>query len=330
MSEVVFSLKEARSLISELYQKLWSKIIWQWQLIDWLIIATLARWHVLLEGVPWLAKTLAAEYLAQSFGVRCSRIQFTPDLLPSDIIWTQIRHQWKWSFETMLWPVFSSFVLWDEINRAPAKVQSALLEAMSESSVSIWTERFDLPQPFMVVATQNPLEQQWTYPLPEAQLDRFLMKIPVDYPNEKDEIRIMRQYASTDVHEEYSEICTLEKLQNMQRLLESIHVSDEIYAYIKNIVFETRYPWKYLASEMTWYLRVWASPRASLAFVQCWKARALIEWRDYVLPEDIAYVAYPVLFHRLLPSYQAFVDKVSIKDIIEEIIRVVPRVEANV
>ncbi len=300
-----------------LLQETQKVIVGQDRLMKNLIIALLAKGHIILEWVPGLAKTLAIETLGKTLGIDVARIQFTPDVLPSDIIGTQIWNQWVSRFETQKWPIFTHLLLADEINRAPAKVQSALLEAMSERQVTIWETSYDLDAPFVVMATQNPIEQDWTYDLPEAQLDRFLLKTKLWYPTEKEEIEIMKRFWWGEITQ-VKEVITHERILQIQQIVEKIHISDSIYEYVKNIITATR-------SEKGWwltkYLKFWASPRASIAMITCSKVVALMHGRTFVIPEDIQEIVEDVLQHRLILTFEAYSENILIQDIIKEIIQ---------
>lgn len=305
-----------REKIEVVKQELWKRIVGQEELIRDLLIALLWKGHILLEWVPWLAKTLAVSSLAEVLQLSYSRIQFTPDLLPSDLIGARVFNPVKNDFYIKKWPIFSNFVLADEINRAPAKVQSALLEAMAERQVSIADESFSLEAPFIVLATQNPIEQEWTYNLPEAQLDRFLLKTIVSYPTEEEEMRIMRENINGDIEKKLKTILHKKDILDIQEKIQVISVSDSIYTYIKDIVFSTRKKEFPFAK----YLQVWASPRASIALIKASLVNAFLEGRDFVLPEDVKAIAKPVLRHRILLNYEAVADNISPDSIIDYIL----------
>ena len=290
-------------------------IVWQDNLVRDLLIGLFAKGHVLLEGVPGLGKTLSISTLARVIDGKFHRIQFTPDLLPSDLIWARVYHQNTWEFSIKKWPIFANFILADEINRAPAKVQSALLEAMAEKQVTIWEQTFVLDTPFMVLATQNPIEQDGTYNLPEAQLDRFLLKTIVEYPTEEEEIQIMKKNFK-DIEKIEKQISKKEILDIQKHIEEDIFVDEAIFKYVKDIVFYTRKKdWKIFS-----FLQYGASPRASIALIHCAKVLAFLQGRDFVIPEDIKEVAYPVLRHRLILSYEALADNVTKDEVISMIL----------
>ena len=285
--------------------EVWKKVVWQKTLIRDLLISLLCRWHILLEWAPGLAKTLSVSTLAEVVGLDFNRIQFTPDLLPSDLIGNRIYHPDTKEFSTKKWPIFSNLVLADEINRAPSKVQSALLEAMAEKQVTIWEETFKLDKQFMVLATQNPLEQDGTYSLPEAQLDRFLLKTIIDYPSQDEELEIMKKY-SVDEIQKIETILKKTDLAKIQKEIEDVHVDDNIFHYVKDLVFCSRDD-----KEIKEYLLYWASPRASIALIKVSKAMAYLEGRDFVIPEDIKEMIKPVLRHRIILNYEAIAEWIT-------------------
>ena len=311
--------KDSIKLIDTLKAEVQKRVIGQDTLIRNLLIALFARGHIILEWVPWLAKTLSIEVLSKTLHLTNKRIQFTPDLLPSDLIWSKIYNQHKWEFYVKKWPIFANFILTDEINRAPSKVQSALLEAMEERQVTIWEETFKLDKPFIVLATQNPLEQEWTYALPEAQIDRFLLKTIITYPSEADEIQIIKNETS-DKEETINKIMTIKDIEKIQAIIQKIYVSDEIYEYVKNLTFATRFPDKYWIKDLWDLISYWASPRASIALIKASKIIAFFNSRDAVTPEDIKEIAYDVLRHRLIPSFEAIADNVSSDDLVKMVL----------
>ncbi len=294
-------------------------VVGQENLVRDLLIALLGKGHILLEWVPGLAKTLAVSTLAQIVHLQYRRIQFTPDLLPSDLIGARVFNPIKNDFYIKKWPIFSNFILADEINRAPSKVQSALLEAMAEKQVSIGEESFKLDEPFIVLATQNPIEQDGTYNLPEAQLDRFLLKTIVDYPSEDEEICIMRENINGNINQKLTQILSREDISNMQKFIAEIFVSDAIYDYIKDISFYTRKKETNIAK----YIQFWVSPRASISLLKASLVNAFLEGRDFVLPEDVKEMAKPVLRHRIILSYEAIADNIKADMIIDEILTTV-------
>ena len=294
-------------------------IVGQKHLIESLLIGLLSDGHVLLEGVPGLAKTKAIKTLSHLVDAKFSRIQFTPDLLPADVIGTMIYSQKDEKFMVEQGPVFANFVLADEINRAPAKVQSALLEAMQERQVTIGKTTFNLPSPFLVLATQNPIEQEGTYPLPEAQVDRFMLKVVIDYPKLEEEKLIIRQQISgTD--DNVRPVVTTDDITKARDVVRQVYIDEKIEQYIADIVFATRYPEKYNLKEIKDYIEFGASPRASINLALASRANAFIKHRGYVIPEDVRAVAYDVLRHRIGLTYEAEANNVTSEEIISKII----------
>ncbi|OYD17451.1 ATPase [candidate division WOR-3 bacterium JGI_Cruoil_03_51_56] len=298
-------------------------IVGQKYLIDRLLIGLLANGHVLIEGVPGLAKTYAVKTLAKAIATRFQRIQFTPDLLPADIIGTQIYNQRTGEFVARKGPVFANLVLADEINRAPPKVQSALLEAMQERQVTIGEETFKLDDPFLVMATQNPIEQEGTYPLPEAQTDRFLLKLRIDYPSKDEEKKIMERMTK-DKEPTAEPVVNVDAVIRARKLCTRIYVDDKLKDYILNIVFATRFPKDYGLDDLEPLLRYGASPRASIYLVTVSRAMAYLKRRGFVIPEDIKELAPDVLRHRLILSYEAEAEELTTDDIVK---RVLERIE---
>ena len=294
-------------------------IVGQKHLVDSLLIALLANGHVLLEGVPGLAKTLAIKTLAQVIDAKYSRIQFTPDLLPADVIGTMVYSVQKEQFQIKRGPIFANFVLADEINRAPAKVQSALLEAMQERQVTIGESTFKLDIPFLVMATQNPIEQEGTYPLPEAQVDRFLLKVIIGYPTKEEEKVIIRQNIAP-VKREITPILRPEEILDAQKVVEQIYLDEKIERYIVDIVFATRYPSDYGLKDLEGIISFGASPRASIGLARAARAYAFLRQRGYVIPEDVRAVSHDVLRHRIGLSYEAEATNITADEIISEIL----------
>lgn len=294
-------------------------IVGQKHLIESLLIGLLADGHVLLEGVPGLAKTLAIKTLASLVDGDFSRIQFTPDLLPADVIGTMVYSQKDETFKSNKGPVFANFVLADEINRAPAKVQSALLEAMQERQVTIGKDTFALPQPFLVLATQNPIEQEGTYPLPEAQVDRFMLKVIIGYPEISEEKRIIRQHI-TGEKVDVKAILKPEEIIEARKVVRQVYIDEKIEQYIADIVFATRYPDKYNMRELKDFIAFGASPRASINLALAARAYAFIKRRGYVIPEDVRAVAHDVLRHRIGLSYEAEANNMTSDDIVSKIL----------
>lgn len=315
MTELTQKINELKPKIDDIYTEIWKKVVWQKTLVRDLLIVLFSKWHILIEWAPGLAKTLTVDSLSKTLDLDFKRIQFTPDLLPSDLIGSNIYNPEKNEFYIKKWPIFTNFLLADEINRAPSKVQSALLEAMAEKQVSIWDKTFKLDLPFIVLATQNPIEQEWTFNLPEAQLDRFLLKTIVDYPNEDEEIQIMKNSTTIDnvsLEKVFSKIDLFE----ISSLIDEIHVDEKIFEYIKNIVFYTRVN----SNEISKFLNYPVSPRASISLLKASKALAFLSWRDFVIPEDIKEMTYPVLRHRISLNYEALAEDIKIDDIIKSIL----------
>ena len=294
-------------------------IVGQKHLVESLLIGLLADGHVLLEGVPGLAKTLAIKTLASLVDGDFSRIQFTPDLLPADVIGTMVYSQKEETFKSNKGPVFANFVLADEINRAPAKVQSALLEAMQERQVTIGKDTFQLPQPFLVLATQNPIEQEGTYPLPEAQVDRFMLKVIIGYPDISEEKKIIRQNI-TGEKIVVKPILNPEEIIEARKVVRQVYLDEKIEQYIADIVFATRYPDKYNMREMKDFIAFGASPRASINLALAARAYAFIKRRGYVIPEDVRAVAHDVLRHRIGLSYEAEANNMTADEIVSKIL----------
>lgn len=294
-------------------------IVGQKHLVDSLITGLLSDGHILLEGVPGLAKTLAIKTLAQLVDSEYSRIQFTPDLLPADVVGTMIYSQKDEKFQVKKGPVFANFVLADEINRAPAKVQSALLEAMQEHQVTIGSTTFDLPKPFLVMATQNPIEQEGTYPLPEAQVDRFMLKVVMDYPTLDEEKLIIRENLEGALPE-VTPVVTADDILAAREVVRKVYIDEKIEQYIADIVFATRYPDRYGLPNLKGLITFGGSPRASISLAKASRAYAFIKHRGYVIPEDMRAVAHDVLRHRIGLSYEAEATNVTAEEIISEII----------
>ncbi|MBP1615550.1 MAG: ravA 2 [Bacteroidetes bacterium] len=294
-------------------------IVGQKHLVESLLIGLLSDGHVLLEGVPGLAKTLAIKTLASLIDAKYSRVQFTPDLLPADVIGTMVYSQKDETFQVKKGPVFANFVLADEINRAPAKVQSALLESMQERQVTIGTETFKLPHPFLVLATQNPIEQEGTYPLPEAQVDRFMLKVVIDYPKMEEEKLIIRQNIGENKIE-VKAILKAEEVLEARKVVRQVYLDEKIERYIVDIVFATRYPEKYDLKELKGLIAFGGSPRASINLALAARAYAFIKRRGYVIPEDIRSVAHDVLRHRIGLTYEAEASNVTSDEIISKIL----------
>lgn len=295
------------------------RIVGQEHLVDSLLIALLCNGHILLEGVPGLAKTLAIKTLANLVDAKYSRIQFTPDLLPADVLGTQIYSVKKEEFQIKKGPIFANFVLADEINRAPAKVQSALLEAMQERQVTIGEETFKLPDPFLVMATQNPIEQEGTYQLPEAQVDRFLLKVVIGYPKKDEEKLIIRQNIKSAL-EPVRPVLDPKEILEVQKIVEKIYIDEKIENYIVDIVFATRMPAKYGLNDLQSLISFGASPRASISLALASRAYAFLQGRGYVIPEDVRAVCHDVMRHRIGLTYEAEANNITSDDIITDIL----------
>ncbi|MCF7833221.1 MAG: MoxR family ATPase [Candidatus Marinimicrobia bacterium] len=310
--------------IESIQSELRKVLIGQEKMVQRLLIGLLAEGHILLEGVPGLAKTLAVKSLAQAIATTFHRIQFTPDLLPSDLIGTLIYNQKESSFEVKKGPIFANIILADEINRSPAKVQAALLEAMQEKQVSIGDHTYPLEEPFLVLATQNPIEQEGTYPLPEAQVDRFMLKVKVDYPSQDEEMSMLTLMTSNVLPEKVLPVVKPKQIMDARNIVRSIYVDEKIHKYVTDIVFATRYPEKYNIDSIAGLIDVGASPRASLNLVRAAKAHAFLQHRGYVTPEDIREVGMDVLRHRVLLSFEAEAEDVTVENIIQTVFDTIP------
>lgn len=306
-------------VVEQLRRGMKTTIVGQTHLIDALLTGILADGHILLEGLPGLAKTLAIKTLASLVQAEYKRIQFTPDLLPADVIGTLIYSQKHEEFQVKQGPIFANFILADEINRAPAKVQSALLEAMQERQVTIGEQTFSLPSPFLVMATQNPIEQEGTYPLPEAQVDRFILKVKIDYPKREEEALIIRDHLSTN-QSQITPILSIAELLEAREAVKVVYLDQKIERYIVDIVFATRVPQNAGLEEMQSYISFGVSPRASIALSLAARAHAFMQHRGYVIPEDIRAVCYDALRHRIGLSYEAEASNIGADDIIKEIL----------
>jgi len=313
-----------QELLTRIRTEIAKVVVGQEQVIDRILIALLCGGHVLIEGVPGLAKTLLVSTLARTLDASFNRIQFTPDLLPGDLVGTQIFHPHSGEFRTRKGPVFAQIILADEINRSPAKVQSALLEAMQEKQVTIGEESFRLEEPFMVLATQNPIEQEGTYPLPEAQLDRFLFKIIVGYPSLEQEREVLRRMSKNIPDLTVNRVTAAQEILELRQTLDRVFMKDVLEVYILQLVDATRHPDNYQAGDLTPLIRHGASPRASIYLAKAAKARAVLEGRDYVVPSDIQAIAPEVLRHRIALTYKAQARDLTTDQVIETIIRKVP------
>src|SRR5687768_5245860 len=299
-------------------------IIGQHMMLDRLLIGLLSNGHILLEGVPGLAKTMTIRSLALAIHAKFSRIQFTPDLLPADVIGTMIYNQQKHEFVVRKGPVFANFILADEINRAPAKVQSALLEAMQERQVTLGDTTHKLDEPFLVLATQNPLEQEGTYPLPEAQQDRFIMKVIVDYPTKQEEQIIIRQNVQGARSPEVTQVVSMQEITQAKDLARQIYMDEEVENYILDIVFATRFPDKYKLEKLKPLIAYGGSPRASINLALAAKAHAFLNKRGFVIPEDVRSISKDVLRHRIGLTYEAEAENVNVENIIDDILKAIP------
>lgn len=308
-----------RNFIDAITQGMDQTIVGQKHLVDSLLIALLANGHILLEGVPGLAKTLAIKTLASIIDAKYSRIQFTPDLLPADVVGTMVYSVQKETFEVKQGPVFANFVLADEINRAPAKVQSALLEAMQERQVTIGDRTFKLDDPFLVMATQNPIEQEGTYPLPEAQVDRFLMKVVIGYPNKEEEKQIIRMNIA-QTKQNVQPLITPRDIVEVRDIVNKIYIDEKIERYIVDIVFATRFPSDYGLNELKSIISFGASPRASISMALAARAYAFLRGRGYVIPEDVRAVCHDVMRHRIGLSYEAEANNIGSDEVISQIL----------
>lgn len=317
--ELNILIEQQSAFITSIKRGMEGVIVGQKHLVDSLLIGLLSDGHILLEGVPGLAKTLAIKTLAQLVNTEFSRIQFTPDLLPADVIGTLIYSQKTESFQVKKGPVFSNFILADEINRAPAKVQSALLEAMQEHQVTIGSTTFDLPSPFLVMATQNPIEQEGTYQLPEAQVDRFMLKVIIDYPTIEEEKQIIRENLN-GLKADIKPVVEASEILNARKIVNQVYLDEKIEQYIADIVFATRYPERYGLENIKPLITFGGSPRASINLAKAARAYAFINHRGYVVPEDVRSVAYDVLRHRIGLSYEAEADNVTGDEIISKIL----------
>ena len=314
-------MHEHQQKIGEVIREVGKVVIGQEHMVNRLLIGLFTQGHVLLEGVPGLAKTLTVNTLAEVLHLDFRRIQFTPDLLPADLIGTMIYNQQKGDFEVKKGPIFSNLILADEVNRSPAKVQSALLESMQEKQVTIGETTFKLDRPFLVLATQNPVDQEGTYPLPEAQVDRFMLKVNVEYPSKEDELEVMRRMANMEFKNEVKTILTKDDIFAIRNEINSVSISESLERYIIELVFASRDPKAYGLHREANYIEFGASPRASINLNLAAKANAFFEGRDYVLPEDIKEVAADVMNHRIILNYEAQADDVTTRDIIKSILQ---------
>ena len=313
-------IQKESSFVDLLSMEMGKVIVGQKYMVDRLLIGLLSDGHILLEGVPGLAKTLAIKTLSSTIHASFSRIQFTPDLLPADLVGTMIYSQKKEEFTVKKGPIFANFILADEINRAPAKVQSALLEAMQEKQITIGETTYELPRPFLVLATQNPVEQEGTYPLPEAQVDRFMLKVVLDYPKKEEERMIIRANLAGDMSSSVKQIVKPEDILRARSVVREVYMDEKIEQYILDIVFASRYPDQYGLPEFKDMISFGGSPRASISLALASKAHAFIKRRGYVVPEDVRAVAHDILRHRIGLTYEAEADNTTSEDIISGIL----------
>ncbi|HLG38166.1 MAG TPA: MoxR family ATPase [Chitinophagaceae bacterium] len=314
-------ISHAGQFVDRLREEVGHVIVGQSHMLDRLLIGLLSNGHVLLEGVPGLAKTLTIKSLSQAIHAKFSRIQFTPDLLPADVIGTLIYNQQRNEFVVRKGPIFANFILADEINRAPAKVQSALLEAMQERQVTIGDTTYKLDEPFLVLATQNPLEQEGTYPLPEAQVDRFIMKVLVSYPKMHEEQMIIRQNVQGMSFNPVKQVVSVQEISNARELVRQIYMDEKIEQYILDIVFATRSPEKYNLENLKPLISYGASPRGSINLAIAAKSQAFLNKRGFVIPEDVRSISYDVLRHRLGLTYEAEAESITVEGVIEEVLK---------
>jgi MoxR-like ATPase len=319
LSEINERISKESVFIDKLRDEISTVIFGQLDLINRLLIGILANGHILIEGVPGLAKTLLVKTFSQLIEAKFQRIQFTPDMLPADLIGTLIYNQKTGIFETRKGPIFSNIILADEINRSPAKVQSALLESMQERQVTIGEDTFKMDTPFLVLATQNPIEQEGTYPLPEAQVDRFMLKLKVSYPSIDEEKLILRKMAKTTIDNSLTSIANPEQIINAQKIINDIYVDEKVEEYILNLIFATRDPESFGLNDIKGLIDYGASPRATINIVLASKARAFMEHRGYITPEDVRFVGMDVLRHRIILTYEAEAEELSSEDIIQRL-----------
>ncbi len=322
-SVTIEDIQAASSWVQPLRSEIARVLVGQTELVDRLLIALLTNGHVLLEGVPGLAKTLTVRTLANCLHARFQRIQFTPDLLPADVVGTMIFNPREGTFSPRLGPVFANLVLADEINRAPAKVQSALLEAMQERQVTIGTDTYTLPNPFVVLATQNPIDQEGTYTLPEAQLDRFLLKVRVDYPTVEEERLVLDRMATSRPNLEVEPVIAIQQIANSRSLVNDIHMDDKVKDYIVSIIHASRHP-EGVTAHLKNLIRCGASPRGTINLALASKANAFLQSRDYVTPNDVKALAPDILRHRILLSYEAEAEGVTTDDIVTQLLDKLP------
>lgn len=318
--DVSLEREALQAKIGQITEEVGKVVVGQRYMVQRLLIGLFTGGHILLEGVPGLAKTLTVSTLAQVLKLDFRRLQFTPDLLPADLVGTMIYNQQKSSFEVKKGPIFANLILADEINRSPAKVQSALLEAMQEKQVTIGETTYLLDRPFLVLATQNPVDQEGTYPLPEAQVDRFMLKLYVDYPTKAEELEVMRRMADTGFSGKVQSILGKEEISAIGKLVNAVNISESLEQYIIELIFATRRPAEYGLRDVAAYIQYGASPRATIALARAAKALAFFNGRDYVLPEDIKDIAPDVLNHRIILTYEAEADGIRPRQIVDRIL----------
>jgi MoxR-like ATPase len=316
-------ISHSATFIDKIHAEIGKVIVGQSHMVERLLIGLLSNGHILLEGVPGLAKTLSIKSLASTINTQFSRIQFTPDLLPADVVGTMIYNQQKNEFVVRKGPIFANFILADEINRAPAKVQSALLEAMQERQVTIGNSSYQLEEPFLVLATQNPIEQEGTYPLPEAQVDRFMLKVIIDYPSRTEEQAIIRQNVLGLQQPRINAVVSSQEILNARQLVRQVYMDEKVEQYIINIVFATRYPEQYNLGKMKPLISFGGSPRASINLALAAKTYAYLNKRGYVIPEDVRNICKDVLRHRIGLTYEAEAENINVEMIITEILKAV-------
>ena len=323
LSKINDQIAKESIFVESLKKSISEVIVGQNELIDKILIGLLANGHILLEGVPGLAKTLMVNSLAQAIATKFQRIQFTPDMLPADLLGTLIYNQKTGSFDTRRGPIFSNIILADEINRSPAKVQSALLEAMQERQVTIGENTFNLQSPFLVMATQNPIEQEGTYPLPEAQVDRFMFKLIVKYPDHDSERLVLRQNTRPMDLSSMDSVVTPEEILNAQASIQDIYVDEKVEDYVLNLIFATRNPKDFGLKDLDGIIDYGASPRATINLIRAAKSRAFTEHRGYITPEDIRYIGADVLRHRIILTYEAEAEELTPEDVIQRLFEVI-------
>ena len=319
LTEINERISRESTFVDDVKKALKEVIVGQEELVNRILIGMLANGHILLEGVPGLAKTLVVKSLSQLIDTKFQRIQFTPDMLPADLIGTLIYNQHTGKFDTRKGPIFTNIILADEINRAPSKVQSALLEAMQERQTTIGKETYLMDAPFLVLATQNPIEQEGTYPLPEAQTDRFMLKVRVDYPSIDEERLILRKAARIQIDTVLTPVVNQQQLLKAQKVIDDIYVDQKVEEYVLNLVFSTRNPDQYELKDMEGLIEYGGSPRASINLILAAKSRAFLEHRGYVTPEDIRYIGADVLRHRIILTYEAEAEEITSEDIIRRL-----------